>query len=149
VTEFQFWKLIASIDVNALDNGCEDDAIEPLQAALELKSDQELFAFEEILSQKLYDIDGEAYADNAEEGGSSDDAFLYARCYVVAKGAEFYEMVKADPTRMPKTIEQWCEPLLYPHRTVWAARNGTDESAWPFEATVSYETASNEALWDL
>ena len=35
--------------------------------------------FEEALAQKLYAIDGEAYAQNAGESGCSDDAFLYAR----------------------------------------------------------------------
>lgn len=148
MTESEFWQLISLIDTDALDDEREQEAIEPLQAALGLQPEQALFAFEELLSRKLYDIDGEVYADNAGDSGDSDDAFLYARCYVVAKGAAFYEQVKAEPDRMPKTLEQWCESLLYPHRTVWAERTGSDESAWPFQATVSYETGSNEALWD-
>ncbi len=48
---------------------------------------------------------------------------------------------------MPKTLEQWCEALLYPHRRAWATLTGADESDWPFEASVSYESGSNEELW--
>jgi len=147
MTDPEFWHLIALIDVPALDDSREDEAIEPLEAALSLKAESELFAFEEVLSKKLHSIDGEEFADNAGDSGGSDDGFLYARCYVVAKGREFYEAVKADPRRMPKSIEQWCEALLYPHRAAWADQTGNDQGAWPYEATVSYESGSNEDLW--
>lgn len=145
--DLDFWKLVALIDVEALDEGREGDAVEPLQAALHMMSESELFGFEEALSQMLYAIDGEAFADNAGDSGGSDDGFLYARCFVVAKGREFYEAVKADPARMPKSIEQWCEPLLYLHRAAWAEQTGNDQSDWPFGATVSYESGSNADLW--
>ena len=147
MTEREFWNLIALIDVSALEEGREDEAVEPLQAALSMKSEAELFGFEEALSQKLYALDGEKFADNAGNSGRSDDGFLYARCFVVAKGREFYEAVKSDPACMPKSIEQWCEPLLYPHRAAWANQTENDQSEWPFEATVSYESGSNADLW--
>lgn len=147
MTEQEFWKLIALIDVSALDEGCEDEAIEPLQAALNMKSESELFGFEEVLSQQLYAIDGEIFADNAGESAGSDDGFLYARCFVVAKGRAYYDAVQSDPACMPKSIEQWCESLLYPQRTAWAKQTGNDRFAWPFTASVSYESGSNAALW--
>ncbi len=147
MTDHEFWQLVALIDVMALEDGDEDKAIEPLRTALMMKSEAELFAFEEALSQKLYAIDGEQFADQAGESGGSDDGFLYARCYVVAKGREFYEAVKSDASRMPKSIDQWCEALLYPHREAWANQTGGDVSNWPFEATVSYESGSNRELW--
>jgi hypothetical protein len=145
--EIEFWNLISFIDIAALDEGDEDTAVEPLQEALEGKSERELFEFEEQLSLHLYAIDGEIYAKNAGESGGSDDGFLYARCYVVAKGRKFFENVKSDPTSMPKSIEQWCESLLYPHREAWAKLMKSDASEWPFFASVSYETASNPELW--
>jgi len=147
MTDSEFWELIALIDVAALEDGREDEAVEPLQSALNVKSESELFGFEEALSQKLYAIDGEGFADNAGDSGGSDDGFLYARCFVVAKGHEFYEAVKSDSMRMPKSIEEWCESLLYPHRAAWADLTGKDQSEWPFEATVSYESGSNAELW--
>ena len=147
MTDPEFWQLIALIDVSALDNSREDEAIESLEAALSSKPESELFAFEEILSQKLYCIDGEEFANNAGDSRGSADGFLYARCYVVAKGQEFFEAVKSDPNRMPKSIGQWCEGLLYPHRVAWAGQTGNDQGSWPYEATVSYETGSNQYLW--
>jgi hypothetical protein len=145
--ETNFWKLIGLIDVDALDNGNEDRAIHPLHEALVKKSEEDLFAFEEQLALHLYAIDGEVYADNAGDSGGSDDGFLYARCYVVAKGREFFEGVKSDPTLMPKSIEQWCERLLYAHREAWAQVTQRDSSKWPFFSAVSYESGSNSDLW--
>ena len=145
--ETNFWRLIGLIDVDALDNGNEDRAIHPLHEALVKKSEEDLFAFEEQLALHLYAIDGEVYADNAGDSGGSDDGFLYARCYVVAKGREFFETVKSDPTLMPKSIEQWCERLLYAHRDAWARVTQRDSSEWPFFSSVSYESGSNSDLW--
>ena len=147
MTEEEFWQLIGLIDIAALDEGDEDVAIEPLYDALTEKSEDELFEFEELLSRQLFSIDGEIFAENAGDSGGSDDGFLYARCYVVARGKKFFDAVKATPTRMPKSIEQWCESLLYPHHKAWGKLKGCDQSEWSFVASVSYETASNADLW--
>jgi hypothetical protein len=147
MNENEFWKLIDLIDVSALDAGDEDAAIKQLQNVLLTKAEEDLVGFEEQLALHLHAIDGEVYADNAGDSGGSDDGFLYARCYVVAKGKAYYDAVKSDPTRMPKSIEQWCEAILYPHREAWAQVNSTSASEWPFFASVSYETASNSELW--
>ena len=109
-----FWRLIALIDVQALERDDDEAAIEPLYRRLLLNTEDELFAFEEQLAQHLYAIGGEAFAKNAGVSGNSDAGFLYVRCYVVAKGREFFEAVKADPTQMPKSL-QWCEALLHVH----------------------------------
>lgn len=147
MTDLDFWQLVSAIDVAALDEGREDQAVAPLRSALSAKSEAELFAFEECLSKKLYAIDGDSFAEQAGDSGRSDDGFLYARCYVVAKGQAFFDAVQADPTLMPKSIEQWCESLLYQHREAWADLTGNEASDWPFEASVSYETCSNSSLW--
>lgn len=79
------------------------------------------------------------------ESGDSDDAFLYARCYVVAQGRERYEATLMNPALMPQTIGEWCEALLYPQRNAWAQITGKDAS--DFDSSVSYESGSNEDLW--
>lgn len=76
--------------------------------------------FEDVLTECLYDLDGEAYADAAGESGKSRDRFLYARCYVVAAGEKFYEKVEDNPSKMPTSIDEWCEPLLYAACRAWA-----------------------------
>jgi hypothetical protein len=147
MTEEQFWTIIAKVDQDALEQGDEEGAVEPVLSLLLRKKEDDLQDFEEVLSQKLYALDGRAFADAAGEAGESDDTFLYARCYVVARGRAFYEKVLADPQKMPNGEAQSCEALLYIHRYAWSELTGNDESDWEFEATVSFESHSNEALW--
>ena len=116
----------------------------PVQKALLKKTEAELVEFQEALAQKLYAIDGEAYTKNADEYGFSNDGFLYARLYVVARGQEYYESVRSNPERMPKA--QY-EPLLYIHKYAWEALTGKPVSEWPFSPSVSYESGSNPDLW--
>ena len=68
MTELEFWHLISVIDVAALDEGLEDQAVEPLRSALNAMAEPELFAFEEILSQKLHALDGKVFAEQAGSG---------------------------------------------------------------------------------
>jgi hypothetical protein len=148
MNDAEFWDTISKIDITALDRGDNDAAVRPVQMALCcLKKESELNAFEEILAQKLYALDGEVYAKNAGESGTSDDAFLYIRLYVVARGQKYYEAVLADPTKMPRSLDQWCEALLSPHRYAWARLTGKGVSDWPFSPSVSYESGSNGELW--
>jgi hypothetical protein len=147
MTQDEFWKLIENIDREALAKGDEDSAVAPLQQKLMSLAVTELEAFEEHLSQCLYALDGEVFANESGESGGSDDAFLYARCFVVAQGRKYYDATLKNPKLMPKTLDQWCEALLYPHRAAWAASTGADESEWTFDASVSYETGSNGNLW--
>jgi hypothetical protein len=147
MTREDFWSHIEHIDCEALLAGDEDSAVAPLEHHLTTLEPSELESFEEHLSQCLYALDGQAFADESGESGNSDDAFLYARCFVVAQGQKHFEATLRDPSLMPKTLDGWCEALLYPHRRAWASIKGTDESEWSFDASVSYESGSNEQLW--
>jgi hypothetical protein len=147
MTRDKFWKLIASVDLEALEAGDEVAAIEPLQERLGSLSVPDLEMFEEHLSQCLHALDGQVFADESGEAGGSDDGFLYARCYVVARGRAHYEAALKNPKLMPKILDHWCESLLYPHRKAWAKLTGKNESEWTFDASVGYESGSNEELW--
>jgi hypothetical protein len=142
-----FWKLISRIDRSALRDGDEEGAVEPLVEALSEQGEQEIRSFEDHLSQVLYDLDGESFANEAGDSGQSGDGFLYARCFVVACGQKNYEAVKTDPAKMSKSIEDWCESLLYVASCAWAQATGNDEEEWDHIAPVSYETGSNQSLW--
>jgi hypothetical protein len=142
-----FWNLIGGIDQATLLRGDDEAAVEPLIEALAEFDESEIKSFQDTLAQCLYDLDGRAYADQAGESGKSDDGFLYARCYVVARGEKFYNGVKADPSRMPGSLDQSCESLLYAAQQAWAAATGRDEEAWDHLTPVSYETGSNKANW--
>lgn len=142
--ETSFWAAIACIDQDALLDGDEEGALAPLRAALAGRSAEELEGFEEALASALFALDGRAFAAAAGASGRSDDAFLYARCFVVARGRELFEAVRADPSRMPRSTEEWCEGLLSVVAEVYEESTDAD---WSFEPSVSYETGSNHAQW--
>lgn len=140
----QFWKWMALVDLEALNDGDDEGAVEPLIDALSEESVEQIFAFEERLAEVLHALDGRVFAGEAD--GSS-DGFLYRRCYVVALGRKSYEAVLADPTRMPTDTESWCEPLLFVSPTAWSNVTGQDMDLWEYATRVSYETGSNRTGW--
>ena len=142
-----FWKLIKLIDAEALDDGDEESALEELTTKLATLGEEKIQDFEECLAQFLYSLDGKIYAENAGESGESGDGFLYCRCYVIAKGRKFYETVLENPVKMPKSLDQWCESLLYVSQNAWAEATGNDSENWNYHASVSYETGRNKAAW--
>ena len=142
----EFWNLVALIDQRLVDASDDQAAVQNLTSALSTLPTDELEAFDEILARKLFALDTQTHADHAGESGASDDGFLYVRCYVVSKGESFYEMIRSSPEKMPHT-DEWCEALLYVAQTAWSARTGNEPSAWPFEASVSYESGSNPDGW--
>ena len=143
----EFWKLISLIDVDALDEEDDEAAVEKLTEELSTKVEKEIGEFEEILSQYLYKIDGKKWCEESGESSDSTDGFLYARCYVVARGKDIYEAVLNNPSLMPKSCDEWAESLLYVAARAWAEATGNDEEDFELFASVSSETGSNEAQW--
>jgi hypothetical protein len=143
----EFWKLISLIDIEALDEGDEETAVEDLIRALSRKAESEINEFEELLAQYLYKLDGKKWCDESGESSHSPDGFLYARCYVIVKGRKFYEEVLSNPNLMPKSCDQWAESLLFVAGQAWAEASGNDEDDYEFFASVSYETGSNNEQW--
>lgn len=142
-----FWELISLIDQDALEKYDEEEAVEPLVSELSAKSEQEIDQFHEHLSQMLYAIDGQNWIEESGESSGSGDGFLYARCYVVAKGREYYSITLSNPTSMPKSSNEWAESLLYVAGRAWAEVTGNNAEDYPRESTVSFESFSNKAQW--
>ena len=142
-----FWRLIAHIEQAQLAAGDECGALAPLQAALEELEIVELFGFDELLARALYELDTPRHLDEAGAASGSADAFLYARCWVVARGLEHYVAARKEPALMPQSTEEWCEPLLLVAQEAWAAKTGADPADYPHLSTVSYETGANQAAW--
>jgi hypothetical protein len=143
----EFWQLISLIDIDALNEGDEEVAVEALTEKLSTKNEKEIGEFEELLSQYLYKIDGKKWCDESGESSDSADGFLYARCYVVARGREFYEAVLSNPSLMPKSSDEWAETLLFVAAQAWAEATGNEEENFELFASVSSETGSNDAQW--
>jgi hypothetical protein len=147
MTNDDLWKLINLIDKDALNDGDEDQALEQLQENINQLDDNAIFEFDNLLSKALYDLDGKIFSNESGESGGSDDAFLYARCWVVAQGKDHYLKTLNDPKLMPKSLDQWCESLLYLGQNAWAQNNDSDPSEYPHIAEPSYESGSNEKNW--
>jgi len=143
----EFWEIINLINQDALEECDDEEAVEPIVSALAASSENKIDQFQEHLSQVLYAIDGQKWIDEAGKSSGSGDGFLYLRCYVVAKGKEFYSKVLNKPSLMPKSLDQWAESLLYVASQAWAELTGNDEEDYDRESSVSYESFSNSAQW--
>jgi len=149
VDDGAFWDLIAKLDWT--DEEDDDAIVEPVVRALALLPDAEIGSFQEILAQKLYDLDGRAWArESGDEVWFGDpdrvsvDGFLYTRGEAVARGRETYDAIRADSTRMPKNAA--FEALLYVAATAYERKTGLEWEDLD-DTEVSYETFSNEAGW--
>jgi hypothetical protein len=136
LSEDQFWEMVGTVDTK---RGDTKEAVAPLILVLSRRSPEDIIEFEEIIAEKLYGLDGRKYAEKAD---SSDDGFLYGRCYVVARGRKFYERVLRAPDEFPEECE--LEFLLSAAREAYLLRTGDDlEQATHY----SYETGSNQSGW--
>ncbi len=146
MTKDEFWALISLLDATALDmeaaEGEPDPVTEPLIRALASLPEEEITAFDDLMSEFLYDLDGEAWAQQAGVSGQFEDLFLYCRCVVVASGREAYAGVFADPSAMPAGME--FERLLDVPAHAWRRKTGTDYRHTP---KFSLEMRANRENW--
>jgi hypothetical protein len=133
LTEAGFWALIEMI---------EGGDASPLVAALAARDPADIRELHELLAHKLFLLDGRRYAEHAGDAGSSDDAFLYARCAVVARGRAFYEDVLAHPEHFPADAD--FEELLSVVAEAFLEATGDDFDELSHH---SYETGSNVEAW--
>jgi uncharacterized protein DUF4240 len=149
VDDATFWGLIDLLDWRH--DGDDDRVLKPVVDRLASLPDAEIGSFHEILAQKLYDLDGRAWARESgtdiwwgEPDRLSVDGFLYARSAVVARGVATYDAIRIDPTLMPKNAE--FESLLYVAASAYERKTGLEWEDLD-DTEVSYETFSNEAGW--
>lgn len=142
-----FWSIIAGLDWNK--EGEDAAVLAPAVAQLAASPIRSILLFADILSEKLYKLDAQVFAENMGEysfrEGSyfSVDDFLYARCCVVANGREAYEAVLKDPTQMPE--EETFEPLLRLASEAYRIKTGQRMEYVP---AYNIETFSNKAGWE-
>ena len=134
-------------------SGDDDQVLAPLVDHLSKQSDEYIFAFEDIMSELLYEIDTRKNYEKAAGIISknsdlylSDDLFLYSRCVAIINGKDYYNKVKNG-----KITDLWnseFEAILYVARDAWARKHGKSASEFPHISPVSYETGSNKAGWE-
>ena len=114
IKEEEAWEIIGMLDWKKENS---EAILAPAITHLSQLPEAKITAFEDWLSEKLYQLDGQKYAentgDNAFRGNGnpfSVDSFLYARCMVVASGQKVYGPILENPAGMLKN--QTFEPLL-------------------------------------
>ena len=140
-----FWTIIAKLKWKK--DG--EPSLGPAVKALAELPAPDIAAFDDLLAAKLFALDGEVFA---REIGTeafrrrgeyfAGEAFLFARCLVVAKGRAFYDSVLADPKQMPK--DAGLEPLLELATLAYETKTGEDYAHVP---TPDCETFANESGW--
>jgi hypothetical protein len=148
LSESGFWDLIALLDWQQ--SGGDDAIIEPVVTALSNAPLRHIYDFKDILSQKLYNLDTMAHAEQIGEGAYhenakyfSEDGFLFARCCAVANGKDIYESIRKNPELMPKNME--FAPLL---RIPNEAHKRAQGKVLRYVSAYSVETFSNRKGWE-
>ena len=147
MNECEFWSIIGMLDWN--ESGDDEAVVEPVVDFLSQKSDEEIFQFEELLSQKLHSLDTKAHAKEIGEDAYvndekyfSVDGFLYSRCIIVANGKELFDHVLHNPSEFPKDME--FEAILYMAQQAYEQKN---DKEWEYVSPTDYETYKNVSGW--
>lgn len=141
-----FWSMVSKMDWKL---GDEWDIADSLVDRLAKKSKEKIKVFEETLAYLLYQLDTKEHAEQIGENSYKtddeyfpEDLFLYARCYVVAKGKDVFQRVLQNPSEMPKDKEY--EALLTIAEEAYEQK--TDLSL-DYVTEYDYETYSNDKGW--
>lgn len=144
-----FWDLIALFDWKK--TGDDDEVLRPAVTALSRMSVDDIFAFDDLLAEKLYALDtreicrgtyrGQIDPDDGEQYVSADD-FLYARCVIVANGKEAFEAALAKPLDVPQGIQ--FEALLGVALGAYEKKVGQE---YDHVTALSWESFSNREGW--
>lgn len=147
LTEKKFWNLIDLIDWEK-----DKDAARtaPLVQKLTTLPIGHIYNFQELLAQKLYQLDQQKYAENIgqfsyKEGDYfSVDHFLHVRACVIANGQEAFEEVLNNPKEMFKDLT--FEPLLTVASTAYQLKTNKQ---FIYVPSCNIETYSNREGWGL
>lgn len=127
-------------------SGDDELVVKPLVEYLSKLPDEEIFAFEDIMAELLYELDTKQNYETALKYDThNDDTFLYSRCIALVNGKGYFENVKKG-----KITEIWkmeFEAVLYVAREAWAKKHGTSTNDFPHISPLSYETGSNKEGW--
>ena len=127
-------------------SGDDDMVIAPLVNYLSSYSDEEIFAFDDIMAELLYDLDTKkSFKRACKYYDHSDDSFLYSRCAALVNGEECYKKVKAGKNNKIWTME--FEAILSVPMLSWSKKNNKDPEDYPHLTAKSIETGSNADEW--
>lgn len=127
-------------------SGNDDEVLKPLIEYLSELSDEEIFSFDDIMSELLYALDTRKNFKTAcKYYDHSDDTFLYSRCAALVNGADYYKKVQQG-----KIIKVWTmefEAILSVPSSAWAKKHNSDIKNYPHLSAFCFETGSNADMW--
>ncbi|MCJ1908993.1 DUF4240 domain-containing protein [Planococcus ruber] len=134
-----FWNLIDLIDWK------KRHPMNPLISRLKKGTEEMIFAFEETLGHKLFLLDAPAHAGITDQPDTylSVDAFLYARCAVVAKGKDCFNQTVKNAAAI--NMEWDAEELLEVASEAYSKKTG---EPFDYASSYDYETYSNRLAWE-
>lgn len=142
--ESRFWEIMDKLDWEKND---DDSILFPVTELLSGLTDEEIFAFDDIMAKLLYDIDGRFWLDNISSNQEymSGDEFLYIRCVALINGKQYYEQIKSGERALDPCLE--FESVLYTAGTAWGKKHRKDYEEYPHITALSFETGSNSSNW--
>ena len=147
LSQEDFWDIIDLLNWD--EEGNDDAVIAPAVQQLSQLSKEEILSFQEILSEKLWLLDGEQFAReigrdafNGSHKQFSKDWFLAVRCCAVANGQLFYNDVLIDPTSIPKDLGFAALVTLAP--SSYCRKTGENLN---YKTKYSIESCSNKKGW--
>ena len=147
LSEVEFWKIIDLLDWKKRK---ASTIMATAVKQLSTLSVGQIKAFDDVLSEKLYQLDGQQYAENTgqnaykgEEEPFSVDGFLYARCMAISQGKDRYEAILANPENMVKNDS--FEPILSLASLAYHKKTGETYEHIP---AFIYETFANTKGWN-
>ncbi len=147
LSQEKFWDIIDMLNWD--EEGNDDAVIAPAVQYLAERSEAEICAFQEILAEKLWQLDGEKYARQIGRDAFKGDFkqfsrewFLAVRGCAVANGQLFFQDAYGDPTNMPKD-------LGFSALTAVAARAYRKKTGnnLEYETKHSSESCTNNKAW--
>ncbi len=148
MTEKDFWTIISLFNWANEEN--DDLVLEKAIIELASKPLRCIYEFQDILSEKLYDLDTRLHASHTGENAWLDndsdfsaDEFLYARCCVVANGKAFYQKVLNNAELMPQNLS--FEAILTLAHRAYHLKTGKQ---FRYVPAYSIETFSNKKGWE-
>ncbi len=147
LSQAEFWHIISLLDWTKTG---DDTAV--LERALKYLTEgavRHIFDFADILSEKLYALDGRCFAQHIGKAAWTPDTyfsvdnFLYARACVVANGEKLFKQVLNNPSEMPKDIT--FEALIYLPSEAFELKTG---KTFNYSSAFPIETYSNKANWE-
>lgn len=140
-----FWETMNKCDWS-IEGDCEKK-LKPLVDYLSSLDDIKIFEFDSLMTKLLYELDSRKLFEKYEKNSSnsSDDGFLFARCFALINGEKYYNQVKSGDNE--EVWELDFESILYVPKDAWSQKHNKDSNKYPCRSFISYKTGSNSELW--